>query len=73
MPVAAHEQASQRDLTAPVRERITETLKARKDQLLRAAYITAARNDTVVVNYRRAAWSRPRRHAEPPPCRAKRR
>ena len=50
--VAAHEQAGQRDLSTPgVRERITETLRARKDQLLRAAYITAARNDTVVVNY----------------------
>jgi hypothetical protein len=34
-----------------VREGITETLRARKDQLLRAAYLTAARNDAVVVNY----------------------
>jgi parvulin-like peptidyl-prolyl isomerase len=50
--VAAHEQAGQRDLSTPgVRERITETLRARKDQLLRAAYLIAARNDTVVVNY----------------------
>jgi hypothetical protein len=50
--VVAHEQAGQRDLSTPgVRERISETLRARKDQLLRAAYLTAARNDVVVVNY----------------------
>jgi peptidyl-prolyl cis-trans isomerase SurA len=50
--VVAHEQAGQRDLSTPgLRERITETLRARKDQLLRAAYLTAARNDVVVVNY----------------------
>jgi peptidyl-prolyl cis-trans isomerase SurA len=50
--VASHEQAGQRDLATPgVRERITETLRARKDQLLRAAYLTTARNDAVVVNY----------------------
>lgn len=50
--VAAHEQAGQRDLTTPgVRERITETLRARKDQLFRTAYLTTARNDVVVVNY----------------------
>jgi peptidyl-prolyl cis-trans isomerase SurA len=50
--VAAHESAGQRDLATPgVRERITETLRARKDQLLRAAYVTSARNDAVVVNY----------------------
>jgi peptidyl-prolyl cis-trans isomerase SurA len=50
--VVAHEQAGQRDLSSPgVRERITETLRARKDQLLRAAYLAAARNDAVVVNY----------------------
>jgi peptidyl-prolyl cis-trans isomerase SurA len=50
--VAAHEPAGQRDLSTPgVREGITETLRARKDQLLRAAYLTAARNDAVVVNY----------------------
>jgi len=50
--VAAHEMAGQRDLATPgVRERITETLRARKEQLLRAAYLTVARNDAVVVNY----------------------
>jgi peptidyl-prolyl cis-trans isomerase SurA len=50
--VAAHEQAGQRDLSTPgVRERITETLRARKDQLLRSAYLSTVRNDAAVVNY----------------------
>jgi peptidyl-prolyl cis-trans isomerase SurA len=50
--VVAHEQAGQRDLSMPaVRERITETLRARKEQLLRTAYLTAAQSDATVVNY----------------------
>jgi peptidyl-prolyl cis-trans isomerase SurA len=50
--VAAHEPAGQRDLATPgVREQIAEALRGRKDQLLRAAYLTAARNDAVVVNH----------------------
>jgi parvulin-like peptidyl-prolyl isomerase len=50
--VVAHELAGQRDLSTPgVRERITETLRARKDQLLRTAYLTAVREDADVVNY----------------------
>ncbi len=50
--VVAHEQAGQRDLSTPgVSDRITEALKARKEQLLRAAYLTAARSDADVVNY----------------------
>ena len=50
--VVAHESAGQRDLSMPaVRERITETLRGRKEQLLRAAYVTAARSDAQVVNY----------------------
>jgi peptidyl-prolyl cis-trans isomerase SurA len=50
--VVAHEQAGQRDLsTAAVREGITGTLRGRKEQLLRAAYITTARGDATVVNY----------------------
>lgn len=50
--VVAREPAGQRDLsTAGVRERITETLRAQKEQLLRTAYLTAARNDAEVVNY----------------------
>jgi peptidyl-prolyl cis-trans isomerase SurA len=50
--VIAHEQAGQRDLSMPaVRESITETLRGRKEQLLRAAYLTAVRSDAQVVNY----------------------
>ena len=50
--VVAHEQAGQRDLSTPgVRERITETLRGRKEQLLRTAYLTAARGDAAVVNH----------------------
>jgi peptidyl-prolyl cis-trans isomerase SurA len=50
--VVAHEQAGQRDLSMPgVRENISETLRARKDQLFRAAYLTMVRSDAVVVNY----------------------
>ena len=50
--VVAHEPAGQRDLSMPaVRERITQTLRGRKEQLLRAAYLTAARSDAQVVNY----------------------
>jgi peptidyl-prolyl cis-trans isomerase SurA len=50
--VVAHEQAGQRDLSTPgVRERISETLRSRKEQLLRSAYLTAARSDAAVVNY----------------------
>jgi parvulin-like peptidyl-prolyl isomerase len=50
--VVAHEQAGQRELSTPgVRERITETLRGRKEQLLRAAYLTAARTDADIVNY----------------------
>jgi peptidyl-prolyl cis-trans isomerase SurA len=48
----AQEPAGQRDLSTPnVRERITETLRARKEQLLRTAYLSAARNDADVTNY----------------------
>jgi peptidyl-prolyl cis-trans isomerase SurA len=50
--VVAHEQAGQRDLSTPgVSDRITEALKARKEQLLRAAYLTAARSDADVDNH----------------------
>ncbi len=50
--VVAHEQAGQRDLTMPaVRENITETLRARREQLLRTAYLTAVRSDADVDNY----------------------
>jgi hypothetical protein len=50
--VVAHEQPGQRDLSMPaVRERITQTLRARKEQLLRTAYLTAVRSEANVVNY----------------------
>jgi peptidyl-prolyl cis-trans isomerase SurA len=50
--VVAKEAAGQRLLTTPgVRERISEGLKGRKEQLLRAAYLTAIRSDAQVVNY----------------------
>ena len=49
--VVAHEQAGQRDLTTPgVKDGITATLKGRKEQLLRTAYLSAARGDAEVVN-----------------------
>jgi peptidyl-prolyl cis-trans isomerase SurA len=50
--VVAHEQAGQRDLSTPgVKERITDTLRGRRDQLLRAAYLTVVRSDATVVNH----------------------
>jgi peptidyl-prolyl cis-trans isomerase SurA len=50
--VVAHEPAGQRDLSTPtVKERITATLKGRREQLLRSAYLTTARTDADVVNY----------------------
>jgi peptidyl-prolyl cis-trans isomerase SurA len=50
--VVAHERAGQRDLSMPeVREGITQRLRARKEQLMRAAYLTAVRSDSTVVNH----------------------
>jgi peptidyl-prolyl cis-trans isomerase SurA len=50
--VVAHEPAGQRDLSMPeVRQSITGTLRTRKEQLLRTAYVTAVRGDAKVVNY----------------------
>jgi len=50
--VVSHEQAGQRDLSTPgVRDRITESLKGRREQLVRMAYLTALRNDAQVVNH----------------------
>jgi peptidyl-prolyl cis-trans isomerase SurA len=49
MAVMGHEPAGQRDLTTPgVKESIRENLRARKLQILRTAYLTAARNDAKV-------------------------
>jgi peptidyl-prolyl cis-trans isomerase SurA len=50
--VVAKEPAGQRDLSMPeVRQRITDGLRARREQVLRAAYLSAARSDAKVVNY----------------------
>jgi parvulin-like peptidyl-prolyl isomerase len=50
--VVAQQTAGQRDLSMPpVRESITQAIRARKEQLLRAAYLTAVRSDATVVNY----------------------
>jgi len=50
--VVAHEQAGQRDLSMPaVRDGITRTLRGRKEQLMRTAYLTAVRSDAQVTNY----------------------
>ena len=50
--VVSHEPAGQRDLSMPaVKERITTSLRGRREQLLRTAYLTAARTDADVVNY----------------------
>jgi peptidyl-prolyl cis-trans isomerase SurA len=50
--VLAHEQPGERTLSTPgVRDAITSTLKGRKEQLLRAAFLSAARSDADVVNH----------------------
>jgi peptidyl-prolyl cis-trans isomerase SurA len=50
--VVAKEPAGQRDLSMPdVRQRITDALKGRREQVLRAAYLAAARTDADIVNY----------------------
>jgi peptidylprolyl isomerase len=50
--VVGHELTGQRDLSMPaVRERITWTLRGRKEQLLRIAYLTAVRCDATVVHH----------------------
>jgi peptidyl-prolyl cis-trans isomerase SurA len=47
----AREAAGQRDLATPgVKDSISGGLRDRKEQLLRAAYVTAARNDATIVN-----------------------
>jgi peptidyl-prolyl cis-trans isomerase SurA len=50
--VVAREPAGQRDLSTPkVRDQITQTLRARREQMLRTAYLTTVRGDAKVVNY----------------------
>jgi peptidyl-prolyl cis-trans isomerase SurA len=50
--VVAHEPAGQRDLTTPgMKERITGTLRGRREQMLRLAYLTTARAEARVENH----------------------
>jgi peptidyl-prolyl cis-trans isomerase SurA len=50
--VVAHELAGQRDPSMPeVRQRIVDTLRARKEQLLRSAYLIDIRTNAHVTNY----------------------
>jgi peptidyl-prolyl cis-trans isomerase SurA len=69
--VVAREAAGQRDLSTPgVRDGISQSLRARKEQVLRAAYLAAARSDANVVNYearRLVAAKGALAGAQPPP------
>jgi peptidyl-prolyl cis-trans isomerase SurA len=50
--VVGHEPAGQRDLSMPqVRENITQTLRSRREQLLRTAYLTALRDNAEIDNH----------------------
>ena len=50
--VVSREAAGQRDLATPgVKEQITNGLKARKEALLRAAYLTTLRGDATIANH----------------------
>jgi len=50
--LVSREQAGQRDLSTPgTKDQITEALKARRQQLLRDAYLSALRADADVTNY----------------------
>ena len=50
--LVAREAAGQRDPSMPaVREGITSTLRGRKEQLLRTAFLTATTSDAAIVNY----------------------
>jgi peptidyl-prolyl cis-trans isomerase SurA len=50
--VVAHEEAGERNLSTPgLKDSIMQTLKSRKEQLLRTAYLSAARGDADVVNH----------------------
>jgi parvulin-like peptidyl-prolyl isomerase len=50
--VIAHEPAGERGLSTPgVKDGITQTLKSRKEELLRTAYLSAARGEADVANH----------------------
>jgi peptidyl-prolyl cis-trans isomerase SurA len=69
--VVAKEAAGQRDLSMPeVRERITQLLRGRREQAMRAAYLAALRTDANVVNdlARRVVQAQGRVPADAPPA-----
>ena len=50
--VVSREPAGQRDLNTPgLKDNLRESLKQRKEQVLRAAFLTAARDDANVEHY----------------------
>lgn len=50
--VVAHDTAGQKDPSMPaVKDAITATLRGRKEQLMRTAYLGALRNNAVIVNH----------------------
>lgn len=50
--VVSHEKAGERNLSTPgVKDTITQGLKTRKEQLLRTAYLSAARSEAAVTNH----------------------
>lgn len=50
--VVARDTAGQKDLSMPqVKDTITQTLRGRREQLMRAAYVISLRNDADVMNY----------------------
>jgi peptidyl-prolyl cis-trans isomerase SurA len=50
--VVSKEAAGQRDLSSPgVRQQITETLRTRREQLLRTAFLASIKTDAKVTNY----------------------
>ena len=50
--VVSHEMPGQRDLNTPgMKDSLRNSLKSRKEQVLRAAFLTAARNDAKVEHY----------------------
>ena len=50
--VVSHEKAGERSLSTPgVKDTITQGLKTRKEQLLRTAYLSAARSEAAVTNH----------------------
>lgn len=67
--VVAREEAGQRDLSAPnVRDNITNSLRERKVEFLRAAYLTSLRDGAAVTNYLARRIAEGQIKATPPPA-----